>query len=172
MHQKADEVMTRTKQLNCLFKCKLQMFLFSTSGNTLNVLFLWHFNNRLISMAFILDIWKTDSIPVRFRVAAVNFYPQLFLNFLLCKPQARPPAHRRIKSYLMQLAASHMLTTTSFTFIPLSLPYPIFLYSSRSPTNSRHLSASERCPMGVQSATSATTTGTCTHTWQASTKRM
>lgn len=99
------------------------MFLFSTSVNALNVLFLGHLNDRLIAEVCIWEVLKTGSALVSFRVAAVSLSAQLFLHFHFAKPQTRP-AHRRIKSYLMQLAASHMLMTASLTLISVPLTPP------------------------------------------------
>lgn len=60
-------------------------------------------------------------------------------------------------------------------FSSVTTPFTVFSFSccsSRSQTNSRRLFASARCPTEAQNATSATTTGTCTPTWPASTRRM
>lgn len=50
-------------------------------------------------------------------------------------------------------------------------PLSVWRHSSRIPMSSHPRSGSARCPTGARSATSATTTGTCTATWPASTRR-
>lgn len=104
---------------------------------------------------------------------------QHFINWRLPKAPSRSSAQQRIKNYLTRLSAFHVLTSALLSFSPCVWGFFFFFFfwktphhSSRSLTNSRHHSGSARCPMGAQSATSATTTGTCTHTWRASTRRM
>lgn len=106
----------------------------------------------------------------------LSFTLQHSINWRLPKAPSRSSAQQRIKNYLTWLSAFHMLTSALLSFSACVCVFFFFgkppHHSSRSLMNSRRRSGSARCPMGAQSATSAITTGTCTRTWPASTRRM
>lgn len=101
-----------------------------------------------IHMCFALDSFE-------YRLLSATL--QHLVHFKLPK-ESHSSAEHYIQSYLLRFSGFNILTSAPLSFA-LCAPH-----SSRSLTNSRHHSGLARCPMGVQSATSATTTRTCTLT--------